>query len=78
MLKQNSSFSALTSPSLAKKEPEEQALELPIMLEARRRTPSLFSEDDLPSPSSLSVRHKEPVSCSQNSATFFGQLAFCS
>ena len=63
MLKQNSSFSALTSPSLAEKAPEEQALELPIMLEARRRTPSLFSEDDLPSPGSLSARHKEPVSC---------------
>lgn len=64
MLKQDPSFSALTSPSLAEREPEQQALELPIMLEARRRTPSLFSEDDLPSPSSLSARHKEPVGCS--------------
>ena len=62
MLKQSTSFSTLTSPSLADKEPEEQELELP-MLEARKRNPSLFSEDDLPSPSSISAerRRKEPV-----------------
>ena len=64
MLKQTPSFSTLTSPSLAEREPEEQELELPIMLEARKRTASLFSEDDLPSPSSLSARHKDPVSIS--------------
>lgn len=62
MLKQSTSFSTLTSPSLAVHEPEEQELELP-MLEARKRNPSLFSEDDLPSPSSISAEHirKEPV-----------------
>lgn len=62
MLKQSTNFSTLTSPSLADKEPEEQELELP-MLEARKRNPSLFSEDDLPSPSSISAerRRKEPA-----------------
>lgn len=62
MLNQSTSFSTLTSPSLAEKEPEEQELELP-MLEARKRNPSIFSEDDLPSPSSISAerRRKEPV-----------------
>lgn len=61
MLKQSVSFSTLTSPSLVEKAPEEQELELP-MLEARKRNPSIFSEDDLPSPSSISAeRRKEPV-----------------
>ncbi len=71
MLKQSTSFSTLTSPSLADKEPEEQELELP-MLEARKRNPSLFSEDDLPSPSSISAerRRTEPVRLSRFANTF--------
>lgn len=73
MLKQSTSFSTLTSPSLADKEPEEQELELP-MLEARKRNPSLFSEDDLPSPSSISAerRRKEPVRLSRFASAFKG------
>ncbi|KAL3136439.1 hypothetical protein ABBQ38_005694 [Trebouxia sp. C0009 RCD-2024] len=75
MLKQHPSFSALTSPSLTEREPEQQALEMPIMLEARRRTPSLFSEDDLPSPGSLSARHKDPP---EDNRRFFTKLLhFC-
>ena len=56
--------SSLTSISLAEKEPDEQELELPMMLDARKRAPSLFSEDDVPSPSALSdstPRRAEPV-----------------
>ena len=55
--------SSLTSISLAEREPEEQELELPMMLDARKRAASLFSEDDLPSPSALSAsaRRTEPV-----------------
>lgn len=55
--------SSLTSISLAEREPEEQELELPMMLDARKRAASLFSEDDLPSPSALSAsaRRADPV-----------------
>lgn len=69
MLKQTPSFSTLTAPSLLEKAPEEQELELP-MLEARKRNPSIFSEDDLPSPSSISAerRQRDPVCCPHTDA----------
>ena len=65
--------SSLTSISLAQREPEEQELELPMMLEARKRAPSLCSEDDAPSPSALSdhtPRRVEPV-CKATFYPFF-------
>lgn len=76
MLKQTPSFSTLTAPSLLEKAPEEQELELP-MLEARKRNPSIFSEDDLPSPSSISAERRQRDPPEDTRGLFTKVLHFC-
>lgn len=76
MLKQSSSFSPLTTPSLVEREPEEQELELP-MLEARKRTPSIFSEDDLPSPNSVEAERRRKDAPEDNRSIITKVIHFC-